>query len=285
MASSRVLRAVKDSHCSSDELYADSSQIHKRSQLVLIPTTAEMGSEMYPAMVSTRRNEKTAPVSYRLRADPVAVAPLLSAACPREIVKSSSIDAFVHVLESTISKHTDFFSSILSPRSLQLAYGELRNIVKVSRLRKEDLLQLCRGTILSTVPNGCAGCWGVHALAYPLSRKYRTRHRQASAILLLPVLESNFAGGPSLTSLVGPCLTDEDDDSCVGASIHYVLERVSDPLSLSVCLPKELGDIGVERMQSPLLARDAQKATILLGNSPVPISQLAAPGIYDWTRG
>jgi alcohol dehydrogenase class IV len=285
MDSAKIFRAVKDSGHSLEELLEDSSKVLRKSQLILIPTTAGTGSEMSPVAVFSHRNEKVGLFSYKVRADVAAIDPRLPATCPRETLESSGIDAFIHALESTISKNTNFFSAILSPKSLQLVYNSLRKILEVPTPSRKDLLNLCKGIMLSSVSYGYAGCCGIHALAYPLGGKYPVRHGQANAILLLPVLDYYLGRESRLATAVRPFLTNGDSSSLVEDDREYVVGRVNDLLALCVSLPRNLSDIGAKISHLPFLASQCQKATILLGNSPVPISESEALEIYNRAMG
>lgn len=285
MDSAKIFRAVKDSGHSLEELLEDSSKVLRKSQLILIPTTAGTGSEMSPVAVFSHRNEKVGLFSYEVRADVAAIDPRLPATCPRETLESSGIDAFIHALESTISKNTNFFSAILSPKSLQLVYNSLRKILEVPTPSRKDLLNLCKGIVLSSVSYGYAGCCGIHALAYPLGGKYPVRHGQANAILLLPVLDYYLGRESRLATSVRPFLTNGDSSSLVEDDREYVVGRVNDLLALCVSLPRNLSDIGAKISHLPFLASQCQKATILLGNSPVPISESEALEIYNRAMG
>jgi len=281
MDSAKVFRAIGDSDHSFEELLGDPLQIKKRSQLILIPTTAGSGSEMSPIAVFEHNNEKVGLFSYKLRADVVAINPKVCATCPRETVESSGIDALAHALESTISNKANFFSNILSPVSLQLIYGSLRKILEVQTPGEEDLISLCKGIMLSSVSYGYAGCCGIHALAYPLSSRFHVRHGQAVALFLLPVLSYYFAKQPEIASRIRPLFhTMNFVGHCTKNDSQYVIEQISEMLSLCSTLPKKLNDIGGKMSDLPLLAKQSQKATILLENSPVPIGELQALDIY-----
>jgi len=281
MDSAKVFRAIKDSNHSLELLLGDPLRIRKRNQLILIPTTAGTGSEMSPIAVFEHNNEKVGLLSYELRADVVAVRPKICATCPRETVESSGIDALAHALESTISNKANFFSRILSPPSLQLIYRALRKILEAQTPSEEDLMNLCKGIMLSSVSYGYAGCCGIHALAYPVCSRFHIRHGQAVALFLLPVLRYYFSKKPEIASHIRPLFHNMNS---VGYYIHdqseYVIEQVNEILSLCSTLPKKLNDIGVKISDLPLLARQSQKATILLKNSPVPIGESQAQDIY-----
>lgn len=284
MDSAKVFRAVKDSGHPLEELVSDPSKTRKKSQLILIPTTAGTGSEMSPIAVFEHCGEKIGFFSYKLRADVVAIEPQLCVTCPRNTVESSGIDAFSHALESTISSKANFVSSILSPASLRLVSAALRRILGAQTTSDEDLSRLCEGIMLSSVSYGYAGCCGVHALAYPLSSRFHIRHGQAVALVLLPVLRYYLARQPGLASSIGPALFNQssisyhakDDSECVAG-------WVSELLSLCSTLPTRLTDLGATMSDLPLLAKQSQKATILLGNSPVPIGESQALDIYTQT--
>jgi len=281
MDSAKVFRAVKDSGYSLKELLNDPSKIKKKSGLMLIPTTAGTGSEMSPVAVFEHENEKIGLSSYGLRADMVAIEPRLSSTCPRETIEGSGIDAFAHALESTISNKANFFSSILSPVSLQLVYNALRRILGALAPSNENLTNLCKGIMLSSVSYGYAGCCGIHALAYPLSGKFHIRHGQAVALLLSPVLHYYFTIQPSIASFVRPLFGGKAVvSSRTKQDSEYVIEQVDELLSLSRTLPKKLRDLGVGMSDLPFLAKQSQKATRLLGNSPVPIGESEALSIY-----
>lgn len=281
MDSAKVFRAVKDSGHSLQELLSDPSQIKKKSQLILIPTTAGTGSEMSPIAVFEHCNEKVGFSSYELRADVVAIEPQLCATCPRDTVESSGIDAFSHALESTISSKANFVSTILSPASLRLVYAAFQKILQAQTPGGEGLISLCKGIMLSSVSYGYAGCCGIHGLAYPLSSNFHIRHGQAVALLLLPVLRYYFAKQPQLASAIRSAFDNQNLVSCHAKDdSEYVLGRISELLSLCSTLPTKLANLGVTTSDLPLLAKQSQKATILLGNSPVPIGESQALDIY-----
>lgn len=279
MDSAKVLAVMHSSDCSLYDLYSKKRTMLRHSRLVLVPTTAGTGSDLSPVAVFIKNQEKVAIWSFCLRSDISIIDPLLAQTCPKRTIESSGIDAFIHALESLISKNATFSSSIMSKVALGYIYNGLSSIFFKNSINSEYFRLICKGILLSTVSYGYGGCGGIHALAYPLSGRYKVRHGEANAIMLLPVLSYNMAMCPQIIFMIAQAFGNSIDTAPQTIQYEHIIAKVADLLD-HTSLPRTLRDIGVKKNDIPALAVQSQKAHLLLPNNPVTLSRHDADMIY-----
>lgn len=174
------------------DLFTGKITPEKKCPLILVPTTCGTGSEVtnvsivgFPSL-----NTKLRLAADALYADEAVLIPELTRHLPRSVFATSSIDALIHAIESSLSPLATPYSKAFGHEAIRMIIGAYRQI----RLQGFDCLDALMDTFLvasnfAGIAFGKAGCGAVHALSYPLSGKYHVAHGEANYVLLTSVLK------------------------------------------------------------------------------------------------
>ena len=166
--------------------------------LVAVPTTAGTGSEVSGAAVisDTKRGVKMAirhpvygPATHAIL-DPLAVS-----TTPRSVAVNSGIDAFVHALESYVSKAATPFSDALNRHAMRLISTHIRAYVDDPGNEAAALGMLC-GSSMAAASFGVTGTGNVHCMAMSLGSFHALPHGLCIALLLPHVAAFNASAAP-----------------------------------------------------------------------------------------
>lgn len=168
----------------------------KKRKLILVPTTCGTGSEMTNIFILalTARNTKKGLATEELYADDAVLIPELLEKLPFEVFATSSIDALIHGIESSLSPKGNQVTRMFGYHAIEQilrGYMKIRDCGRgVCMLLTEDFLvaSCCAG-----IAFGNAGCAAVHALSYPLGAKYHVPHGEANYAVFDGVMKQYMA--------------------------------------------------------------------------------------------
>ncbi|CAA9527382.1 MAG: Alcohol dehydrogenase [uncultured Sphingomonadaceae bacterium] len=264
-----------------DAIWGVGKAVGRGLPLVLVPTTAGTGSEATPVSVITLPDgEKRGVSSAALVAGHALLDPALTLGLPRAVTAATGIDAMVHAIEATTSRHAkNPLSDVLAREALRLLSANLLTACdRPGDLDAREAMLL--GSHLAGVAFANAPVAGVHALAYPLGGRYHLPHGLTNALMLGPVLAFNIEAAL-------------DDYAALGVVIDPALEPLGKQgrargliqacarLSAASGLPQRLRDVGVARGDLPMLAAEAMRHGRLLVNNPRPIDEADALRLYE----
>lgn len=176
-----------------EDLFTGKIPAEKKCPLILIPTTCGTGSEVtnvsivsFPTLDSKLRLAEEA-----MYADEAVFIPRLLEQLPYQIFATSSIDALIHAIESSLSPLATPYSELFGHQAMRMIIGSYQQM----REKGKDVLPELLETFLiagnyAGIAFGKAGCGAVHALSYPLSGKYHVAHGEANYALLTAVLKA-----------------------------------------------------------------------------------------------
>lgn len=249
--------------------------------LVLVPTTAGTGSEATPvAVITLPDGEKRGVNSAALVAGHALLDPELTLGLPRHVTAATGIDAMVHAIEATTSKHAkNPLSDILAREALRLLAANLLTACdRPSDIDAREAMLL--GSHLAGVAFANAPVAGVHALAYPLGGHFHLPHGLTNALMLGPVLMHNMDSALHDYAALGPLVDPALEPLGNHARARGLIEAMA-RLSAATSLPQRLREVGVTRGDLPMLAAEAMKHQRLLVNNPRPITQADALHLYE----
>ena len=105
-----------------DELYGMAPELPKRRELVLIPTTCGTGSEVTNISIlnRTRLGTKMGLVGPAMYADAAVLIPQLLEGLPFGVFATSSIDALVHAVESSLSPKATPYTKLFGYKAIEM---------------------------------------------------------------------------------------------------------------------------------------------------------------------
>lgn len=164
----------------------------KKCDLVLVPTTCGTGSEVTNVAILGFQslNTKLRLAVDELYADDAVLIPELISRLPKRFFATSSIDALIHAIESSLSPLATPFSKLFGYKAIELIISSYQRIRTEGYEILDELLEdFLIASNYAGIAFGKAGCGAVHAMSYPLSGKYHVAHGESNYVLLISVLK------------------------------------------------------------------------------------------------
>lgn len=175
------------------DLYDGKLPLEKDKELVLVPTTCGTGSEMtnIAILALKSRNTKKGLAAPEMFADTAVLIPELLNGLPFHFFATSSIDALIHAIESSLSPKASDYTKLFGYRAIEMilkGYMEIRDHGPEARIPylKEFLI----ASNYAGIAFGNAGCAAVHALSYPLGASYHVAHGEANYAMFTGVMKN-----------------------------------------------------------------------------------------------
>ncbi|MBC8571398.1 4-hydroxybutyrate dehydrogenase [Zongyangia hominis] len=263
-----------------DDLYAKAAALQKKRGLVIVPTTCGTGSEMTNISIinRTRIGTKMGLVSEAMFADQAVLIPALLTGLPFPVFATSSIDALVHAVESSLSPKATPYTRLFGYKAIEMI---LRGYQRLTKEGPDALVPLLRDFLIASnyagLAFGTAGCAAVHALSYPLGGKYHVPHGESNYAMFTGVLKAyqsirRDGALQELNAYLSKLL------GCEEAKVYDALETL-----LNHILPKKpLHAYGVTEADLPEFARSVMETQgRLMGNNFVPLDEAQVLHIYQ----
>lgn len=176
-----------------DSLYAEPEKIQKKRELVILPTTCGTGSEVTNISIinRTRLRTKVGLVSPHMYADEAVLVPQLLNGLPFAVFATSSIDALVHAVESSLSPKATPFTKLFGYKAIEMI---IRGYQKIAAEGIDARLPLMKDFLIASnyagIAFGTAGCAAVHATSYPLGGTYHVAHGESNYAMFTGVLKN-----------------------------------------------------------------------------------------------
>lgn len=177
-----------------DQLYDMApDRLVKHHTLIAVPTTCGTGSEVtnIAIMSRTRLGTKLGLVGPAMYADYAVLIPQLLESLPFGVFATSSIDALVHAVESSLSPKATPYTKLFGYKAIEMI---LRGYQKIVSEGREILITLLDDFLVAAnfagLAFGTAGCAAVHATSYPLSGKYHVAHGESNYAMFTGVLKN-----------------------------------------------------------------------------------------------
>ncbi|MFW6676829.1 4-hydroxybutyrate dehydrogenase [Lacrimispora sp. AGF001] len=176
-----------------DSLYAEPEKIQKKRELVILPTTCGTGSEVTNISIinRTRLGTKVGLVSPHMYADEAVLVPELLNGLPFAVFATSSIDALVHAVESSLSPKATPFTKLFGYKAIEMI---IRGYQKIAAEGIDARLPLIKDFLIASnyagIAFGTAGCAAVHATSYPLGGTYHVAHGESNYAMFTGVLKN-----------------------------------------------------------------------------------------------
>lgn len=164
----------------------------KDKELILVPTTCGTGSEVtnISILALNCRGTKKGLAHEALYADRAVLIPELLQDMPDSVFATSSIDALVHAVESSLSPKGNGYTRMFGYKAIEMilkGYMEIRD--KGMTARQELLGDFLTASNYAGIAFGNAGCAAVHALSYPLGATYHVAHGESNYAMFTGVMK------------------------------------------------------------------------------------------------
>lgn len=175
------------------DLYDGKLPIEKDRELILVPTTCGTGSEVtnIAILALNSRGTKKGLAVDEMYADTAVLIPELLNGLPFRFFATSSIDALIHAIESSLSPKGNVYTRLFGYRAIEMilhGYLQIRDHGEDARLPLlEDFLIASN---YAGIAFGNAGCAAVHALSYPLGATYHVPHGEANYAMFTGVMKN-----------------------------------------------------------------------------------------------
>ena len=165
----------------------------KNKELVLVPTTCGTGSEVtnIAILALNSRGTKKGLAVDDMYADEAVLIPELLKGLPFGVFATSSIDALIHAIESSLSPKGNETTRMFGYRAIEMI---LTGYMKIAKEGKEARIPLLNDFLMASnyagIAFGNAGCAAVHALSYPLGATFHVPHGEANYAMFTGVMNN-----------------------------------------------------------------------------------------------
>lgn len=165
----------------------------KDKELVLVPTTCGTGSEVtnISILALNSRGTKKGLAVDEMYADSAVLVPELLKGLPFGVFATSSIDALIHAIESSLSPKGNETTRMFGYKAIEMILGGYMEIAKNGKEARIPLLdQFLMASNYAGIAFGNAGCAAVHAMSYPLGATYHVAHGEANYAMFTGVMKN-----------------------------------------------------------------------------------------------
>lgn len=187
----KILAVTKGNNV--DYLYEHKNELTKYHQLLIIPTTCGTGSEVTNISIinRTRLGVKMGLTSSNMFADYAILIPELLKTLPFKVFATSSIDALVHAVESSLSPKATAYTKLFGYKAIEMIITSYQKLVDQGKEILPDLMSdFLTASNFAGLAFGTAGCAAVHALSYPLGGTYHVPHGESNYAIFTGVLKN-----------------------------------------------------------------------------------------------
>lgn len=218
-----------------DKLYDRELPVEKDKELILVPTTCGTGSEVtnIAILAFLKRNTKFGLADDAMYADKAILIPEFLTNLPYPVFATSSIDALVHAVESSLSPKATSFTKLFGYKAIEMILkGYLKIIKEGSDARIPILKDFLLASNYAGLAFGTAGCAAVHAMSYPLGGTFHVAHGESNYAIFRGVINNyleikNDGSIAELAEFIGEvlgCTADEAYDKMF-AVLDQILTR------------------------------------------------------------
>jgi 4-hydroxybutyrate dehydrogenase len=180
-------------------LYDKKVEPKKTKELILIPTTCGTGSEVTNISVLeiVSRRSKFGLAIDEFFADSAILIPELLSNLPFRFFATSSIDAFIHAIESYLSPKASRMTKMYSKEAMEIIIESYKIIAEKGEASRIEMLEdFLYASIYAGIAFGNAGTGGVHAMSLPFGAAYHVPHGEANYAFFSAVFKVYQKGKP-----------------------------------------------------------------------------------------
>lgn len=175
------------------DLYDGKLPVAKDKELILVPTTCGTGSEVtnVAILALNRRGTKKGLAVDEMYADSAVLIPELVKGLPFKFFATSSIDALIHAVESSLSPKGNEMTRLFGYKAIEMILNGYKTIAADGPDARLPLLDnFLIASTYAGIAFGNAGCGAVHAMSYPLGGTYHVAHGEANYAMFTGVMNN-----------------------------------------------------------------------------------------------
>ncbi|MEY8337796.1 4-hydroxybutyrate dehydrogenase [Lachnospiraceae bacterium 62-35] len=175
------------------DLYDGKLEIVKNKELVLVPTTCGTGSEVtnIAILALNSRGTKKGLAVDEMYGDSAVLIPELLQGLPFKFFATSSIDALIHAIESSLSPKASDITKMFGYRAIEMILTGYKKIAAEGPEARIPLLEdFLSASTYAGIAFGNAGCAAVHALSYPLGAAFHVPHGESNYAIFTGVMKN-----------------------------------------------------------------------------------------------
>lgn len=175
------------------DLYDGKIPVEKDKELILVPTTCGTGSEVtnISILALNSRGTKKGLANDAMYADAAVLVPQLLEGLPDYVFATSSIDALIHAVESSLSPKGNVYTRMFGYKAIEMILNGYKIIRDQGMEARGPLLpDFMIASNYAGIAFGNAGCAAVHALSYPLGATYHVAHGESNYAMFTGVMKN-----------------------------------------------------------------------------------------------
>lgn len=175
------------------DLYDGKIPVKKDKELILVPTTCGTGSEVtnISILALNSRGTKKGLANDEMYADAAVLVPQLLEGLPDYVFATSSIDALIHAIESSLSPKGNAYTRMFGYKAIEMIINGYKVIRDQGMAARKPLLgDFMTASNYAGIAFGNAGCAAVHALSYPLGATYHVAHGESNYAMFTGVMKN-----------------------------------------------------------------------------------------------
>lgn len=261
------------------DLYDGKIPVVKDKELVLVPTTCGTGSEVtnISILALNSRGTKKGLANDQMYADSAVLIPELLEGLPDYVFATSSIDALIHAIESSLSPKGNCYTRLFGYKAIEMILKGYMVIREQGMCARKPLLgDFMTASNYAGIAFGNAGCAAVHALSYPLGATYHVAHGESNYAMFTGVMKNYLELKKDgeiavLTGFIAGIL------GCKKEDVFAELENL-----LNVLIPKKaLHEYGVKEEELEIFTDSVmENQGRLMANNFVPLDRERVLEIY-----
>ena len=175
------------------DLYDGKIPVEKDKELILVPTTCGTGSEVtnISILALKSRGTKKGLANDEMYADAAVLVPELLEGLPDYVFATSSIDALIHAIESSLSPKGNVYTRMYGYKAIEMIIKGYKVLSDEGMAARKPLLSdFMIASNYAGIAFGNAGCAAVHALSYPLGATYHVAHGESNYAMFTGVMKN-----------------------------------------------------------------------------------------------
>ena len=175
------------------DLFDGKTEVVKDKELILVPTTCGTGSEVtnIAVLALNSRGTKKGLAHKNMYADTAVLIPELVKGLPFRFFATSSIDALIHAVESTLSPKGNSITRLFGYKAIDMILNGYKIIAKEGEEARYPLLgDFLTASLYAGMAFSNAGCAAVHAMSYPIGSIFHVPHGESNYAMFTGVLKN-----------------------------------------------------------------------------------------------